>query len=111
MIDQLKDKRVIFFDVGYTLDRPASGDWMFTNRFLQEAGEGLKRCSREEIGKARDPTDDPGASCRLGRADCHTSMPISLPSTQPVTGELILYQLLPSCSLYNTVPVKFTTVL
>ena len=54
MIDQLKDKRVIFFDVGYTLDRPASGDWMFTNRFLQEAGEGLKRCSREEIGKARE---------------------------------------------------------
>ncbi len=54
MIDQLKDKRVIFFDVGYTLDKPASGDWMFTNRFLQEAGEGLKRCSREESGKARE---------------------------------------------------------
>ena len=54
MIDQLKDKKVIFFDVGYTLDKPASGDWMFTNRFLQEAGEGLKRCGREEIDKARE---------------------------------------------------------
>ena len=30
MPDILKDKKVIFFDVGYTLDRPASGDWMFT---------------------------------------------------------------------------------
>jgi len=54
MIDQLRDKKVIFFDVGYTLDKPASGDWMFTNRFLREAGERLKRCSREEIDKARE---------------------------------------------------------
>ena len=34
MIQLLRDKKVIFFDVGYTLDRPASGDWMLTNRFL-----------------------------------------------------------------------------
>ena len=31
MIDLLKDKKVIFFDVGYTLDAPASGDWKFTD--------------------------------------------------------------------------------
>ena len=27
MIELLKDKKVIFFDVGYTLDYPLSGDW------------------------------------------------------------------------------------
>ena len=52
MIDQLKDKKVIFFDVGYTLDRPASGDWMFTNRFMEEAGDVLKRRGRDEISRA-----------------------------------------------------------
>lgn len=52
MIDQLKDKKVIFFDVGYTLDRPASGDWMFTNRFMEEAGDVLKRRGRDEISWA-----------------------------------------------------------
>ena len=26
MIRELRDKKVIFFDVGYTLDKPASGD-------------------------------------------------------------------------------------
>lgn len=52
MIDQLKDKKVIFFDVGYTLDRPASGDWMFTKRFLEEAGDVLKRRGRDEISRA-----------------------------------------------------------
>ena len=54
MIRQLRDKKVIFFDVGYTLDMPASGDWMFTNRFLQEAGNQLKACSDHKINKARD---------------------------------------------------------
>ena len=34
MIQLLRDKKVIFFDVGYTLDRPASGDWLFTRLFL-----------------------------------------------------------------------------
>ena len=52
MIDQLKDKKVIFFDVGYTLDMPASGDWMFTKRFLEEAGDVLKRRGRDEISRA-----------------------------------------------------------
>ena len=54
MIQQLRDKKVIFFDVGYTLDMPASGDWMFTNRFLQEAGNKLKACSDHKINRARD---------------------------------------------------------
>ena len=54
MIRQLRDKKVIFFDVGYTLDMPASGDWMFTNRFLQEAGDKLKACSGHKINRARD---------------------------------------------------------
>ena len=34
MISQLQDKKVIFFDVGYTLDAPASGDWMLTRKFM-----------------------------------------------------------------------------
>lgn len=54
MLDILRDKKVIFFDVGYTLDRPASGDWMFTNRFLELAGEKLKRKNETEIQRARD---------------------------------------------------------
>jgi putative hydrolase of the HAD superfamily len=35
MHEVLKDKKFIFFDVGYTLDAPASGHWMFTNKFLE----------------------------------------------------------------------------
>ena len=54
MVQQLKDKKVIFFDVGYTLDRPASGDWMFTNRFLAEAGETLKACSSADVLRAKE---------------------------------------------------------
>ena len=54
MRDLLKDKKVIFFDVGYTLDAPASGDWMFTNQFLGLAGEKLRKKSKEEISKAFD---------------------------------------------------------
>ena len=54
MILQLRDKKVIFFDVGYTLDMPASGDWMFTKLFLQEAGNRLKRCSDQKISQARE---------------------------------------------------------
>ena len=52
MISLLKDKKVIFFDVGYTLDAPASGDWMFTKKFLELAGERLKQSSAEEIRTA-----------------------------------------------------------
>ena len=54
MIDLLKDKKVIFFDVGYTLDKPASGDWMFTNKFWELAGEKLKQRTETEIQRARD---------------------------------------------------------
>ena len=54
MIPILRDKKVIFFDVGYTLDRPASGDWMFTNRFLEEAGGRLRTCGDDEISRARE---------------------------------------------------------
>ena len=53
MINQIKDKKVIFFDVGYTLDRPASGDWMFTVKFLELAGEKLRQCGDAEIAAAR----------------------------------------------------------
>lgn len=54
MLQQLQDRKVIYFDVGYTLDQPASGDWMFTNRFLEEAGDRLKLLSSDEINSARD---------------------------------------------------------
>ena len=54
MIRQLQDRKVIFFDVGYTLDRPASGDWMFTVRFLKEAGDALKACGAEAVSRARE---------------------------------------------------------
>ena len=40
--------------MGYTLDMPASGDWMFTNRFLELAGEKLKQRTDSEIQRARD---------------------------------------------------------
>ena len=54
MIQELENKTVLFFDIGYTLDMPASGDWMFTNLFLQEAGERLKEYTDAEISSARD---------------------------------------------------------
>ena len=53
MLSLLKDKEVIFFDVGYTLDAPASGDWMFTNRFLELAGEKLQQRTPADIQRAR----------------------------------------------------------
>ena len=54
MLEILRDKKVIFFDVGYTLDMPASGDWMFTGMFLEAAGEKLKQRTETEIQRARD---------------------------------------------------------
>lgn len=53
MIELLRDKKVIFFDVGYTLDYPASGDWMFTNKFYELVGNKLAKYSQEEIQKAK----------------------------------------------------------
>ena len=52
MISQLQDKKVIFFDVGYTLDAPASGDWMLTRKFMEYAGDQLKQHDGTEIRKA-----------------------------------------------------------
>ena len=49
----LSDKKVIFFDVGYTIDFPASGDWVFTNKFIELAGERLKQCSPDLILQAK----------------------------------------------------------
>ncbi len=54
MLEILRDKKVIFFDVGYTLDAPASGDWMFTGKFLELAGETLKMRSDAAIQAARE---------------------------------------------------------
>lgn len=53
MIEILKDKKVIFFDVGYTLDYPLSGDWMFTDKFYKLAGDKLNQYSSDEIQSAR----------------------------------------------------------
>ena len=53
MLDILGNKKVIFFDVGYTLDMPASGDWMFTGKFLELAGEKLKQRPETDILRAR----------------------------------------------------------
>ncbi len=52
MIEILRGKKVIFFDVGYTLDYPASGDWMFTKKFYELAGNKLNKHSPEKIQKA-----------------------------------------------------------
>ena len=49
----LSNKKVIFFDVGYTIDYPASGDWVFTNKFYELAGERLKRCAPELVLQAK----------------------------------------------------------
>lgn len=48
----LKGKKAIFFDVGYTLDYPASGDWMFTKKFYELVGEKLYKCNKAEIQNA-----------------------------------------------------------
>lgn len=54
MLEILKDKKYIFFDVGYTLDYPASGDWMFTKKFYEIVGDKLNKYSSVEIQKARE---------------------------------------------------------
>ncbi len=42
MNEILRGKKVIFFDVGYTLDYPASGDWMFTKKYYELVGNKLQ---------------------------------------------------------------------
>lgn len=51
MLDILKDKKVIFFDIGYTLDYPASGSWMLTNRFYDSVGDRLDRIPESELAE------------------------------------------------------------
>ena len=53
MNERLSDKSVLFLDVGYTIDYPASGDWMFTKRFYESAGGKLNQCTADQIRKAR----------------------------------------------------------
>ena len=53
MHELLSDKSVVFFDIGYTIDYPASGDWMFTKCFYEIAGERLDKCSSDLINSAR----------------------------------------------------------
>ena len=50
----LEAKSVIFFDVGFTIMSPASGGWLFTNKFIELAGGRLKQCSPEQVREARD---------------------------------------------------------
>lgn len=50
----LKGKKAILFDVGNTLDYPASGDWMFTNLFYELAGDNLYKCTKTEIQNAKE---------------------------------------------------------
>ena len=54
MIELLKNKKVIFFDVGYALDYPLSGDWMFTKKFYELVDDKLNKYSSDEIQRARD---------------------------------------------------------
>lgn len=53
MLELLQDKKVIFFDVGYTLDFPLSGDWMFTEKFYEIVSDKLEKYSFDEIKIAR----------------------------------------------------------
>ena len=52
MIESLRDKKGIFFDVGYTLAYPSSGDWMFTHKFSELAEKQLNKHTPEEIQNA-----------------------------------------------------------
>ena len=53
MHELLTNKSVLFLDVGYTIDYPASGDWMFTKRFYELAADRLKHCAVEQIRRAK----------------------------------------------------------
>jgi len=49
MHEILKDKKVIFFDIGFTLVKPASGDWSITNK-LKELSKGkIETKTRKEL--------------------------------------------------------------
>ncbi len=50
----LENKKVIFLDVGYTLDAPVSGDWTITEKFKEIAGERMDKIRPEEMLRAQD---------------------------------------------------------
>ena len=52
MHEVLTDKKVLFFDVGYTISFPVSGDWFFTNKFYELAGERLEQFTPDRIREA-----------------------------------------------------------
>ena len=52
MIDILKEKKVIFFDVGYTLNYPPSGDWLFTRKCKEMIGEKIHKFSQADWNEA-----------------------------------------------------------
>ena len=52
MHEILKDKSVVFFDAGYTLIYPASGSWLFTNKFNEVAGDRMQQHSDDSIRRA-----------------------------------------------------------
>lgn len=53
MLEIIKDKKFIFFDVGYTLDRPISGDWQFTNKFNEYTKNKIDKRDKKKVDEAR----------------------------------------------------------
>ena len=52
MHDILKGKEVVFFDVGHTIDMPASGDWRLSKKFYEIVGNSLDSLPGELIDEA-----------------------------------------------------------
>lgn len=48
----IKDKKVVFFDLGYTLMQPASGNWMLTRRFYEVVGDRLRSIDKQSFSDA-----------------------------------------------------------
>lgn len=53
MIKELINKKVIFFDMGYTLEAPASGDWFHTKKFYEVVGNRLDDITKQELLDAK----------------------------------------------------------
>ncbi len=54
IVNILKGKKVIFFDVGYTLDYPASGDWILINKFWELITKHNNKLTKFEVQKAKE---------------------------------------------------------
>lgn len=54
MLKELENKKVIFFDMGYTLEAPASGDWFHTKKFYEIVGDKINSVSKQELLKAKE---------------------------------------------------------